>query len=51
VTALSGVAAVAAGEDHSLARLIDGRLFGWGKNLYGQVGSGPTPQLTPVLIP
>lgn len=31
---------VAAGRDHSLAIDTDGRLWAWGRNLYGQLGDG-----------
>lgn len=33
---------LACGADHCLALLIDGRLYGWGSNRFGQVGDGTT---------
>ena len=44
VPGLSGVTAVAAGEEHSLALLSDGTVMAWGENRYGQLGSGSTAQ-------
>jgi len=40
--ALAGktIAAVAAGDEHSLALTTDGMLFAWGSNLYGKLGDG-----------
>lgn len=35
-----GVAQVAAGNEHSLALLSDGRVLAWGRNQYGQLGDG-----------
>ena len=45
---LSGVTAIAGGNDHSLAIMNDGTVFTWGYNGYGQLGNGittysPTP--------
>lgn len=40
VPGLSGVAAIAAGGQHSLALLSDGTLMAWGNNWNGQLGSG-----------
>ncbi|MBB6447896.1 RCC1 domain-containing protein [Bacillus benzoevorans] len=37
---LNNVTAIAAGEFHSLALLIDGTLLAWGNNEYGQLGDG-----------
>ena len=37
-------AALAAGLQHSLALGSDGQLYGWGANLYGQLGDGSTTQ-------
>lgn len=39
---------IAAGTSHAVVLLTDGRVFGWGANLYGQLGNGtrnggPTP--------
>ncbi len=39
---LSGVIAIAAGLDHSLALKSDGTLWAWGYNGYGQLGLGTT---------
>ncbi|KAK4048724.1 hypothetical protein OIO90_005717 [Microbotryomycetes sp. JL221] len=36
------IAEIAAGSRHSLARLEDGRVLGWGANGYGQLGLGAT---------
>jgi Regulator of chromosome condensation (RCC1) repeat len=36
--ALSGVAELALGNEHSCARLVDGRVKCWGSNAYGQLG-------------
>lgn len=38
VTAVTGVVAIGAGANHSLAVLGDGRLFTWGANSSGQLG-------------
>ena len=40
VTFLHGITAVAVAGDHSLALRSDGRVFGWGRNNYGQLGRG-----------
>jgi alpha-tubulin suppressor-like RCC1 family protein len=51
---LSGVVAVAAGTDHSLALLEDGTVLAWGANHFGQLGDGTTtdrPRPLPVTIP
>ncbi len=52
---LTGVAAIAAGGDHTLALKTDGSLWAWGANNFGQLGDGtttnrstPTPILTGV---
>lgn len=42
VPGLSGVTAVAAGGDHSLALLNTGKLMGWGDNYFGELGDGTT---------
>ncbi len=40
VRELTNVAAIAAGEDHSVALSGDQQVWAWGDNLYGQVGDG-----------
>mgnify|MGYP001592321934 FL=1 len=40
VSGLSGVIAIAAGFDHSLALKSDGTIWTWGYNTYGQLGDG-----------
>ncbi|RLK58567.1 DUF11 domain-containing protein [Actinokineospora cianjurensis] len=49
---LSGVAAIAAGENHSLALLSDGSVVAWGNNNQGQLGNGavPTDSAVPVRV-
>ncbi|WP_018683071.1 DUF11 domain-containing protein [Actinokineospora enzanensis] len=49
---LSGVTAIAAGEDHSLALLSDGSVVSWGNNNQGQLGNGdaPTDSAVPVRV-
>ncbi len=42
VTSLSGVAAVGAGFDHSLAAKTDGTVWAWGDNYFGELGNGGT---------
>src|SRR3990167_8786103 len=42
VTFLHGITAVAVAGDHSLALRSDGRVFGWGRNNFGQLGNGTT---------
>ncbi len=39
---LSGVRAIAAGSNHSLALLNDGTVWAWGYNISGQLGDGST---------
>jgi alpha-tubulin suppressor-like RCC1 family protein len=39
---LTGVAAIAAGYDHALARKSNGLLLAWGWNSFGQLGNGAT---------
>jgi len=51
VPGLSGVAALAVGEFHTLAVMADGTVMAWGSNKYGQVGDGTlTSRKTPVAI-
>jgi alpha-tubulin suppressor-like RCC1 family protein len=40
VSGLSGVVAIAAGNEHSLALLSNGTVEAWGDNFYGQLGDG-----------
>jgi alpha-tubulin suppressor-like RCC1 family protein len=40
-TGLQGVTSIAAGANHSLARLGDGHVMAWGANSYGQCGMDP----------
>jgi alpha-tubulin suppressor-like RCC1 family protein len=51
---LSGVAALAGGSLHSLALDMDGTVWAWGSNGYGQVGDGTSgsgaSRLTPVKV-
>ncbi len=42
VQVLTGVAAMSAGWDHTLARKTDGSLWAWGTNNLGQLGDGTT---------
>lgn len=42
VGGLSGITAIAAGNDHNLALGADGRVWTWGKNDKGQLGDGST---------
>ncbi|MFA6285846.1 MAG: chitobiase/beta-hexosaminidase C-terminal domain-containing protein [Opitutaceae bacterium] len=52
VVALSGVVAVAAGDDHSLALKSDGTVWAWGYNGSGELGDGSSAgqQLSPVQV-
>jgi alpha-tubulin suppressor-like RCC1 family protein len=51
VGALTGITAIAAGDDHSLALAADGSLWAWGGNSTGQLGDGTTTRRrTPVLV-
>jgi len=48
---LSGMTAIAAGLDHSLALKSDGTVWAWGYNAYGQLGDGTTiNRHTPVQV-
>jgi alpha-tubulin suppressor-like RCC1 family protein len=49
---LTGVIAVSAGLDHSLAVRADGTVWAWGANGYGQLGDGSTTtRRSPVRVP
>jgi alpha-tubulin suppressor-like RCC1 family protein len=51
VSNLSGVTAIAAGAEHSLALLSNGTVMAWGDNEQGQLGDGTlTNRLTPVAV-
>jgi alpha-tubulin suppressor-like RCC1 family protein len=51
VNTLSGLTAIAGGEDHSLALRNDGTVRAWGYNDYGQLGNGTTTSSdTPVQV-
>jgi alpha-tubulin suppressor-like RCC1 family protein len=51
ITSLSGVVAIAAGANHSLAVKSDGTVWAFGANASGQLGDGSTnPQNTPVQV-
>jgi alpha-tubulin suppressor-like RCC1 family protein len=39
---LSGVVAIGAGHDHSIALKADGTVWAWGRNAQGQLGDGTT---------
>ncbi len=48
---LSGVVAIAAGAEHSLALLSNGTVMAWGNNEFGQLGDGTTTRrTTPVQV-
>ena len=50
-SALKGIIAVSAGENHSLALDVNGFVFAFGCNYYGQLGNGTTdPCTTPVQV-
>jgi alpha-tubulin suppressor-like RCC1 family protein len=49
---LTGVSAVAAGYNHTVALKSDGTVWAWGQNGEGQLGNGTTSKaLTPVQVP
>ncbi|MFC1745905.1 RCC1 domain-containing protein [Candidatus Riflebacteria bacterium] len=50
ISGLSGLVAISAGDNHTLALKSDGTVWGWGNNQYGQTGNGNTtsPQSSPV---
>ena len=51
VVGLSGVVAIAAGLDHSLALKADGSVWAWGSNALGQLGDGTrVDRLTPMMV-
>jgi uncharacterized repeat protein (TIGR01451 family) len=51
VTGLGGATAVAAGPNFSVAITAGGSVWGWGDNIYGQLGDGTnTQRLTPVQV-
>ena len=48
---LTGVTAIAAGVEHTVALKSDGTVWAWGNNLYGQLGDGTkTRQRSPVQV-
>jgi alpha-tubulin suppressor-like RCC1 family protein len=52
VPGLTGVKAIAAGGDHSLALTESGEVYAWGGNSYGQLGLGDgKDRLTPTKVP
>lgn len=50
VSGLSGVVAIAVGDDHSLALLNDGTVRAWGKNASGQIGDVGATSSVPVPV-
>jgi alpha-tubulin suppressor-like RCC1 family protein len=51
VTGLTGVAAIAAGSDHTVALKSDGTIRSWGYNFYGQLGDDSNDdRWTPVVV-
>ncbi len=52
VSELTGVRAIAAGNQHNLALLSDGEVMAWGENWDGQLGTGTRASTdTPVAVP
>jgi alpha-tubulin suppressor-like RCC1 family protein len=47
---VTDIQAVAASHNHALALTRDGRVWGWGDNSYGKLGSVSSQPLTPALI-
>ncbi|MER6360589.1 hypothetical protein [Kitasatospora sp. NPDC001527] len=49
---LTAVASVAGGMHHSAAATVTGKAFSWGRNIYGEAGTGTTsdPHLLPVPV-
>ncbi len=51
VSGLSGITAIAAGEDYNLALASTGAVYAWGDNTYGTLGNGSTSNsATPVPV-
>lgn len=52
VPGLTGIVAIQAGHNHTLALRNDGTVWAWGDNIYGQLGNGSlTTPKTPVKVP
>ena len=54
IPTLNGVKSVAAGKEHALALTADGKVYAWGNNRFGQLGTGNADTVleaaSPVLI-
>jgi alpha-tubulin suppressor-like RCC1 family protein len=49
---LSGIVAIAAGDQHNLALDATGTAWAWADNRWGQLGNGhPNPTMRPILLP